>query len=77
IERTPDSLYSELQEELLQVCNVWASFSTIHRTLQRRGWSRKKITRPAQERDEEDVAAFQMLIGQYYQPEQLVFCDES
>ncbi|THU95856.1 hypothetical protein K435DRAFT_112962 [Dendrothele bispora CBS 962.96] len=56
---------------------VFSSLSTISRVLHRRGWTRKKVTWPAAERNEDDRAMYQILIGQYYRPEQLVFCDES
>lgn len=35
------------------------------------------MTRPAVERDETDRAEYQLVIGTYYEPEQLVFVDES
>jgi len=50
---------------------------TIYRTLKRRGFTRKRVTRPAVERDEVDRAEYQLIIGTYYEAEQLVFVDES
>ena len=35
------------------------------------------MTRPAQERNETDHAEYQLLIGMYFEPRQLVFADES
>ena len=37
----------------------------------------QQVTRPAIERDEEDCAWYQFIIGSHYEPEQLVFVDES
>lgn len=36
-----------------------------------------KLIHPAIERDEDNHTAFKMLIGEYYEPHQLVFADES
>jgi len=36
-----------------------------------------QVTRPAIERDEDDRAAYKLLIGEHFQPEQLIFVDES
>ena len=36
-----------------------------------------QVTRPAIERDENDRAQYQLIIGTYYEPSQLVFVDES
>lgn len=70
-------MLSELQDRLRGACNVDVSPMTIYRTLKRRGFTRKKITRPAIERDETDRAQYQLIIGMHYEPEQLVFVDES
>ena len=70
-------MLSELQDRLRGSCNVDVSPMTIYRTLKRRGFTRKKITRPALERDETDRAQYQLIIGMNYEPEQLVFVDES
>ncbi|KZV82863.1 hypothetical protein EXIGLDRAFT_590607, partial [Exidia glandulosa HHB12029] len=43
IERTPDILVEELRDELGRCCGTWTSHSTIIRTLQRLGWTRKKV----------------------------------
>jgi transposase len=77
IEQKPDLMLSELQDRLRGSCGVDVSPITIYRTLKRRGFTRKKMTRPAVERDETDRAEYQLLIGTYYEPEQLVFVDES
>ena len=36
-----------------------------------------KVTRPARERDEADRVYYKAIIGGHYQPQQLVFVDES
>jgi hypothetical protein len=36
-----------------------------------------QVTRPAIERDENDRAEYQLVIGTYYEPDQLVIVDES
>ncbi|OJT10703.1 hypothetical protein TRAPUB_12796 [Trametes pubescens] len=77
IERQPDLTLEELQTYLLEVCNVKASTMTIWRTLKRRGFSRKMVTRPAVERNERDRMAYKMLIGEHFQPHHLVFADET
>ncbi|KAF8872380.1 hypothetical protein BD779DRAFT_1397552, partial [Infundibulicybe gibba] len=66
VERQPDILLKELQDQLREVCGAEGSISTIWRTLRRRGFTRKQITRPAIERDEDDRAAFKMLIGEHF-----------
>ena len=35
------------------------------------------MTQPAIEQDEQDRAEFKMLVGEHFQPEHLVFADES
>jgi len=77
VERQPNMLLSELQDQLEGTCGVRASPVTIHHLLRRRGLSRKRVTRPAIERDEDDRAEYQLVIGTYYEPEHLVFIDES
>jgi hypothetical protein len=36
-----------------------------------------QVTRPAIERDEDDRAAYKLLVGEHFQPEHFVFADES
>ncbi|KAF8876600.1 hypothetical protein CPB84DRAFT_411658 [Gymnopilus junonius] len=71
IERQPDMLLSELQDHLREVCGIHASTGTIARTLHRRGFTMKRITQPAIERDENDRALYKMLIGEHFSAEQL------
>jgi len=77
IERTPDIYGSELKSALSQSRGVEVDESTITRSLHRRGYTRKKIQRIAVERSEEARAEYQLIIGQLYSPETLVFLDES
>ncbi|KAF8325604.1 hypothetical protein F5887DRAFT_829027, partial [Amanita rubescens] len=75
IERQPDIYLKELQDLLREVCHVDASPATISRTLHRRGFTKKKVTRLASERDEIDRVTYKMLIGEHFKPAQLVFVD--
>ncbi|KAJ7343026.1 hypothetical protein DFH08DRAFT_642535, partial [Mycena albidolilacea] len=77
IERQPDIYVSELQICLLKGRGVDAAATTILRALLCRGWSRKKITRPAREANNDDREDYQMVIGELYSPRILVFLDES
>jgi hypothetical protein len=45
--------------------------------MRRLGYTMKAITRPAIERNEDERAAYKLLIGEHYEPHQLVFADES
>ncbi|KAG8945188.1 hypothetical protein FRC04_001167 [Tulasnella sp. 424] len=76
IERQPDIYLSELQEKLEDARGVVTSVSTIHRTLLRRGFTRKRVTREAAERSEDARDQYLLQVGQY-DPEMLVFVDES
>jgi len=76
IERQPDIYLSEIQDQLLEAFNITASLSTISLSLKRRGYTRKKISRAAIERDEERRNQYQALIAEY-PPETHVYVDES
>jgi hypothetical protein len=82
----------ELQTELREVCTVVTSLQTISRSLQQEGYTMKtvcchyfsqsmltffQLTHPALEQNEHDHREFKALINMYFQPEQLVFADES
>jgi len=77
IERRPDIYLHELRWELISNRRVEVDISTISRSLRRRGYTRKKLTRPAIERDEDDRLGFEYIVATYFEPEQLVFLDES
>ncbi|KAJ7888720.1 hypothetical protein B0H13DRAFT_1557399, partial [Mycena leptocephala] len=77
IERQPDIYLSELKKGLEEGRWIDVDETTISRSLLRRGWSRKKIKRPAQEANDDDRTEYQMVIGELYTPRMLVFLDES
>ncbi|KAJ2932106.1 hypothetical protein H1R20_g5000, partial [Candolleomyces eurysporus] len=77
IERTPDLYIFELQEQLEEAYGLHVDPTTISRSLKRAGFTRKKLNRPAIERNEELRAQYQAFVGENYSPEQLVFVDES
>jgi len=56
--------------------SVYVSLGTISRTLQKRGLTRKKLTIPAREQDEQLRGEYLARIQQYH-PRQLVFVDKS
>jgi transposase len=88
----PDVYLDELRLELLETCGVSVTTSTIWRTLVKGGFSMKKVCEPstpistypnpnqlsqvAIERSAQKREAFAACIG-VYQPDQLVFVDES
>ena len=92
INRGPDVYLEELKQELLSTCGVSVSVSTIWNTLTKAGYTMKKVclcispviilliiaqlTRVALERSAEKRAEFAARIGTY-EPEQVVFVDES
>ncbi|KAG1885934.1 uncharacterized protein F5891DRAFT_916124, partial [Suillus fuscotomentosus] len=75
IERQPDIYLTEMQDQLRETCSVKVSIATISRTICRRGFTWKKVTRPSVEHDEDDRAAYKMLVGVHFWPEHLVFAD--
>ncbi|KAH7910742.1 hypothetical protein BJ138DRAFT_1101579 [Hygrophoropsis aurantiaca] len=68
---------AELRDALLTARGIDVDESTISRTLHRRGFSRKKVTRAALERNEELRNQFQLLVGANLTTEMLVFLDEA
>lgn len=77
VERRPDSTIAELQDMLRVTFDIEASRQTVVRTLKRRGYTRKQISVPALEADEEKQAEYWVKVGTWYRPDQLVFLDES
>jgi len=77
IEQKPDLYIDELQAALRTEHQVEMSVDTIRRELKRRGLTRKKLQKPAAERNEEIRSAFRMHMGTTYQANQLVFVDET
>jgi len=76
VARTPDTELEELSTALREDCGIMVSAPTIYRELARHGLTRKKITKPALERDEELRTRFRLRMLEYA-PEDLVFVDES
>ncbi|KZP25621.1 hypothetical protein FIBSPDRAFT_671214, partial [Athelia psychrophila] len=74
IQRTPDIYLAELQDELEQAFEEVVSKQTIWRSLRARGYTQKKAT---QEHDEHKRNTYQLYVGSNFNPDQLVFVDES
>ncbi|KAF8310143.1 hypothetical protein DL93DRAFT_2030715, partial [Clavulina sp. PMI_390] len=73
---SPDLYLDEIQACVADVFQVQVPLSTIHQTLKWLGFSSKRLSKRAAERNERKRAQFMLRIGQY-QPRQLVFVDES
>ena len=76
LERTPDLYLRELQKDLAVNREVCVGISTISRTLKRRGFTRKKLGITAREQDEQARVEYLARVRKY-DPDQLVFVDES
>ncbi|KAJ7915698.1 hypothetical protein B0H13DRAFT_1580268, partial [Mycena leptocephala] len=77
VERTPDIYLHEMQAELRELCDVDVSLASIWCALRRRGYTRKRVSRVAAQRDEEARANYQIYMATTYRAEQLVFVDEA
>lgn len=79
IERTPDASLPELKSLLHQARRVSVSEATISRVLRRRGFTRKRVTRIALERDDDERDLYMADIGLNCNGggDKLVFVDES
>ncbi|KAJ7611043.1 hypothetical protein DFH06DRAFT_901728, partial [Mycena polygramma] len=76
VERTPYIFLYELQAELLEH-DIEASLTSIWRALRRRGFTRKRVSRVAAQRNEDARANFQIYMTNTYRADQLVFVDEA
>ncbi|KAJ7290729.1 hypothetical protein C8J57DRAFT_997355, partial [Mycena rebaudengoi] len=76
-QRTPDMYLHEMQAELRERCGVDACLWTIWAALRRRGYTRKRVSRVAAQRDEEACMNFEIYMAMTYHAEQLVFVDEA
>lgn len=76
LERNPDMYQDEIQEALRKECDAHVDRSTVARTLTRMGYTRKKVVRPAIERNEAERSTF-MLNLLDYPPDYYVVTDES
>ena len=76
VRQHPDATLAKLRQQLRVVCGL----TTLHRTLQRHGITRKKKSRHADERDSHEVqeerAAFEKKMAEF-DPAHLVFVDET
>ncbi|KAJ7131200.1 hypothetical protein C8R44DRAFT_580805, partial [Mycena epipterygia] len=77
IERTPDMYLYEMQAELRELCDVDVSMLVIWRALRRRGFTRKRVSQVAAQRDEDGRANYQIHMTTTYCADQLVFVDEA
>jgi transposase len=76
VRHRPDWFLDELIDLLRENRFVSVHFATIHRELERAGYSVKKLKRIAAERSEEKRSAFVYRMGQYT-PDQMGFPDET
>ncbi|THU95385.1 hypothetical protein K435DRAFT_666464, partial [Dendrothele bispora CBS 962.96] len=76
VDRNPDIYLDEIQDEIWTQHGVDVSIKTIHNSLKRLGYSSKKLTRQAAERQQERRDRFFLEIGGI-PPEYLVCGDES
>ncbi|KAJ7282247.1 hypothetical protein C8J57DRAFT_954376, partial [Mycena rebaudengoi] len=77
VERTPDIYLHEIQSELQELCDIYASLVTIWRALTRRGYTRKRMAQVAAQCDEDARANYQIYMTTTYRTDQLVFVDEA
>jgi len=73
----PDMYLDEIRRNLHDELKIKVSVSTIYRALCRAGYSLKQSTKAAIERDWQRRATYLTTIGLCYEPNQLVFVDES
>ncbi|KAG1845343.1 hypothetical protein F4604DRAFT_1548202, partial [Suillus subluteus] len=66
IKRQPDILLTKMQDQLRETCGVKVLIATISRMIRRRGFTRKKVTCPSVEHNEDDRAAYKMLVGEHF-----------
>lgn len=66
-----------MKAALFKAYKVEVDGSTLTRELHWRGFTRKKVTRPARERNKELRLRYQADIGENYPPETLIFVDEA
>ncbi|KLO04146.1 hypothetical protein SCHPADRAFT_797458, partial [Schizopora paradoxa] len=77
VKGTCDAYLDELRKELEAVSGTKVSDSTVWRALQRSGYTMKKLTKVAIERNELKREEFRQHMALSYLPDQLVFVDES
>ena len=72
----PSIYLDEVQEHLFNATGTWVSLSTICRTVQRLGFTRKKLTKIAMQQSDELRGQFMMEIS-VFEPEMIVWVDET
>jgi hypothetical protein len=77
LEEPPVTTLPQRREFLRRTCGVLVSDSTVSRTLKRLGWTRKKRSVGASERDEFLRAAWRVMVAASTRPERLVFVEET
>lgn len=77
LDHSPDLYLDEMRDILGTRAGIEVNKSTIWRALSRRGFTMKKLTRNALERNEVKRSLYQLQYGKLYTPEQIVFVDES
>ncbi|KAJ7631500.1 hypothetical protein B0H17DRAFT_899425, partial [Mycena rosella] len=76
-QRTPDIYLHEMQQELRELCDVEASLVAIWRALRHRGYTRKRVSRVAVQRDTNGRDNYMIYMTTTYHADQLVFVDEA
>ncbi|KAJ7138146.1 hypothetical protein C8R44DRAFT_539225, partial [Mycena epipterygia] len=77
VQRTPDIYLYEMQGQLCEHCDVDVCLWTIWTALRRRGYTRKRVSRIAAQRDTEGRTNYEIYMAMTYRAEQLVFVDEA
>ncbi|KAF5373459.1 hypothetical protein D9615_009436 [Tricholomella constricta] len=77
IERAPDAYLDEVREQLEQASGTKVSLATVWRGLRKRGFTLKQLSKSAMERNEDKRLHYIYKMGSKYEPNQLVFVDES
>jgi len=77
LRHSPDLYMDEMKDLLESRIGVEVDESTIWRALRRSGFTMKKLTKDALERNEVKRALFRLQYGRLYTAEQTVFVDES
>ena len=72
----PTSYLHEVQRDLFDATGIWASYSTICRTIRQQGFTYKKVRIIALQRSEEKRIEYMAEISQY-DPEMLMWLDET
>ncbi|KAI0324835.1 hypothetical protein GY45DRAFT_1288267, partial [Cubamyces sp. BRFM 1775] len=77
LQHSPDVYLLEMRDQLEHMCGVSVSISTVWRTLKTLGFTCKKLSKRALERNGERRLQYTIQMGLNYEANQLVFVDES